>query len=115
MYTIFLALLGISLIPILIIALFPKKESFFEKSSIKGFGLGVYLMLVILLLKEATVDSNILNSGSWFLIGLLVSLLIGILFKEFHHHHNPEEKAHSHNKSSIWRILISDFQRRSRA
>lgn len=106
---IYLALAGVSVIPILITLLFPKKKEFFDKPSVRGFGLGVYLMLVVLLFSEAVEESSLLNAGVWFLVGLFISLMIGIVLKEFHHHHTEEEKVHSHNKSSTWRILISDF------
>lgn len=89
--------------------MFPKNKNFFALSEVRGFGLGVYLMLIILLLRESVEHSGFLVSGGWFFAGLLFSLLIGITLKEFHHHHSEEEKAHSHNKSSALRVLISDF------
>ncbi len=104
-----LYLAGISIIPILVALLFPKNKDFFQRHAVKGFGLGVYLMLVVLLLREAIEHSGFVNGSLLFACGLVISLLIGVVFKEFHHHHNDEEKAHSHNKSSIWRVLISDF------
>lgn len=106
---IFWALAGVAIIPILITILFPQNRSFFEKDSTKGFGLGVYLMLVIMLLRESFEHAGVLTGGMWFIAGLFISLLIGITFKEFHHHHTKEEAVHSHTKSSTWRILISDF------
>lgn len=105
----YLALIGVSIIPILIILLFPKDRSFFDKNGVKGFGLGVYLMLVILLLQEAIVYSGFIYGGGWFIGGLAFSVLIGFTLKEFHHHHTEEERGHSHNRSSTWRVLISDF------
>lgn len=109
MMSIYLSLAGVSIIPIITTLLFPKNKDFFQKHIVKGFGLGVYLMLVVLLLREAIEHSGFVNGGLLFVGGLFISLLIGVAFKEFHHHHNDEEKAHSHNKSSIWRVLISDF------
>jgi len=105
----YLALAGVSIIPVLIMLAFPKNRAFFDRSGVKGFGLGVYLMLVILLLRESIEQSGVVYSGGWFLAGLAFSLFLGVMFKEFHHHHTPEEKVHSHNKSSTWRVLISDF------
>lgn len=109
MNIIFLSLAGVSLIPIFATMLFPKNRSFFERHSVRGFGLGVYLMLVVLLLREAVEHSGFLNASIWFIIGLGISLLIGVFAKEFHHHHSSEERAHSHNKASIARVLVSDF------
>ena len=106
---IFLALAGVAIIPIVITILFPKHQEYFEKAVVRGFGLGVYLMLVIILLKEAIELGGAMKSLSWFGIGLLVSFIIGLVLKEFHHHHSPEEKEHRHNKSSMYRILMSDF------
>ncbi len=106
---VYIALAGVSIIPILITLLFPKNKDFFERNIVRGFGLGVYLMLVVLLLREAIEESSFLNGSIWFIVGLCISLCIGLTFKEFHHHHNEEEKSHSHNKSSIWRVLVSDF------
>jgi zinc transporter ZupT len=109
MTAIYLSLAGVSIIPILITLMFPKNRIFFDKNGVKGFGLGVYLMLVILLLREAIEHGGLATGGGWFFGGLAFSVLIGFTFKEFHHHHNEDEKAHSHNKSSTWRVLISDF------
>lgn len=109
MMSIYLSLAGVSIIPIIATLLFPKNKDFFQRHIVKGFGLGVYLMLVVLLLREAIEHSGFVNGGLLFIGGLFISLLIGVAFKEFHHHHNDEEKAHSHNKSSIWRVLVSDF------
>jgi len=105
----YLALAGVSIIPILITLMFPKNRSFFDRNAVKGFGLGVYLMLVVLLLRESIEQGGFATTGGWFIGGLAFSILIGLTFKEFHHHHSEEEKGHSHNKSSIWRLLISDF------
>lgn len=109
MNNILLSMAGVSLIPIFITILFPKNKDFFQKNAVRGFGLGVYLMLVILLLREATEHSGFAKGIIWFLLGLGISILIGVFSKEFHHHHSPEERAHRHNKASTMRILISDF------
>lgn len=106
---IYLAMAGVSIIPIIIVLLFPKNRNFFEKHAVRGFGLGVYLMLVILLMREAVEHSGAINALGWFIAGLALSVLIGFVLKEFHHHHSEAEKAHSHNKASTWRVLISDF------
>ncbi len=106
---IYFALTGISIIPILVALAFPKNKAFFQKHMVRGFGLGVYLMLVVLLLREAIEQRGFANGGLLFVGGLVISLLIGVAFKEFHHHHTEEERAHSHNRSSIGRVLISDF------
>ena len=105
----YLSLAGVSIIPILIALILPKNRAFFDRNGVKGFGLGVYLMLVILLLKEAIEHGGFVTGGGWFVAGLVFSVLIGVTLKEFHHHHSEEEKEHSHNKSSTWRVLISDF------
>ncbi len=107
--SIYLSLAGVSIIPILVALLFPKNKAFFQKNIVKGFGLGVYLMLVVLLLREAIEYSGFVNGSLLFVGGLCISLMIGVAFKEFHHHHNDEDRAHSHNRSSIWRVLVSDF------
>lgn len=109
MTLIYLSLASVSIVPVIITFLFPKNRAFFEKQAIKGFGLGVYLMLVVLLLREAIEHGGFITGGSWFLGGLAFSLFIGITLKEFHHHHSEAERAHSHNKASTWRVLISDF------
>ncbi len=109
MTIIYLCLAGVSIIPIIATLLFPRNKDFFQKNGVKGFGLGVYLMLVVLLLREAIEHSGFVNGSLLFGVGLVISLVIGVACKEFHHHHTDEEKSHSHNKGSIWRLLISDF------
>ncbi len=106
---IILALAGVSLVPIIIVALLPKDKSFFEKSAVKGFGLGVYLMLVFVLLSEAIEARGSIYGLSFLALGLIFSFFIGLIVKEFHHHHSDEEKISSHNQASTWRVLISDF------
>lgn len=109
MTMIYLSLAGVSIIPVIITLLFPQNKDFFQRHGVRGFGLGVYLMLVVLLLREAIEESSFLNGSLWFVAGLIVSVLIGVACKEFHHHHTPEEKIHSHNRGSTMRVLISDF------
>jgi zinc transporter ZupT len=106
---IFLSLASVALLPILIVAFLPKDKSFFDRGIVKGFGLGVYLMLVFVLLSEAIESKGITYGFGFLAVGLFISLLIGIYFKEFHHHHGDEEKQEIHSKASTWRILISDF------
>lgn len=104
-----LALAGVTIIPIIVVALLPRNRSFFEKSIVKGFGLGVYLMLVVVLLYEAVKENGVVPAFSWLIVGLVLSFIIGLLLKEFHHHHSDDEKVLTHNKASTWRILVSDF------
>lgn len=105
----YLALAGVSIIPLLLILLFPKNSDFFKRNIVRGFGQGIYLMLVVLLLREAVEHGGFVKASGWFICGLVLSITIGLVIKEFHHHHTEEEKAHSHNKTSTWRILVSDF------
>lgn len=106
---IILALIGVVVLPILVVAFLPRNKSFFEKSIVKGFGLGVYLMLVMVLFYESIESGGVVQGVTWLLVGLLFSFFIGFLFKEFHHHHSEEEKVLRHSKASTWRILFSDF------
>jgi len=106
---IILALAGVAIIPIIVVVFLPRDRSFFEKSLVRGFGLGVYLMLVILLFYEAVEEKGAATAFGWLLGGLAVSLVIGFLFKEFHHHHSEEEKQETHSRASTWRVLVSDF------
>lgn len=106
---IILALVGVVVLPLLVVAFLPRNKSFFEKSIVKGFGLGVYLMLVMVLFYESVENGGVNLGVTWLLVGLIFSFLIGFLFKEFHHHHSEEEKKSRHNRASTWRILISDF------
>lgn len=108
----FLALLGVAVIPPLTGLLLPKKKDFFKKDSIRGFGLGVYIALVILLFKESIEYGGGKNTLIWFFVGLVFSIGLGLYFKEFHHHHEHNEKDqhdHTHTKTSLIRLLISDF------
>jgi zinc transporter ZupT len=106
---IILALVGVVVLPLLVVAFLPRNKSFFEKSIVKGFGLGVYLMLVMVLFYESVESGGVSLGVTWLLAGLIFSLLIGFLFKEFHHHHSEEEKVFRHSRASTWRILVSDF------
>jgi len=105
----FFALLGVALIPILVVFFLPRERSFFEKGWVKGFGLGIYLMLVVVLLFESVEHEGAFMGLLWLVLGILISLAIGVYFKEFHHHHTEEESVHSHNLASTGRILVSDF------
>ncbi len=104
-----LVLAGVSIIPIALVAFLPRKESFFAHGAVRGFGLGIYLMLVVVLFTEAVEGGGSLAGTIWLLVGLLVSFLIGLSLKEFHHHHTEEDRAHSHSRASTSRILVSDF------
>lgn len=106
---VYLALAGVAIIPFIVIALFPRQEKYLEHVAVRGFGLGVYTILIVILLRESVEIGGLLNAGGWFAVGLALSLLIGLAVKEFHHHHSSEERAHRHNKGSTWRVLISDF------
>lgn len=87
----------------------PRRREFFEHKTVQGFGLGIYTALVIVLLREAFEESGAGPAFFWAIIGLVISLLIGVFVKEFHHHHSEAERVHNHNRASIWRILLSDF------
>ena len=43
---IFLALFLVGVVPVLFTFILPKKKIFFEKSVVKGFGLGIYTALI---------------------------------------------------------------------
>ncbi len=106
---IILILLGVAIIPLILVSFLPKDKSFFEKSLVKGFGMGIYMMLVLVLVLEGIEEVG-WNSGiMYFVVGLALSYLIGKSLKEFHHHHSNGEARHNHSKASAARILISDF------
>lgn len=102
------ALFLVALIPPLAILLLPQNRSFFDRPIVRGFGLGVYTALIAILLEEAFTHGGKI-AGIWFAVGIALSFVIGFFVKEFHHHHDHAEKAHRHNKASMFRILISDF------
>lgn len=104
-----LALIAISIIPLAIVSGLPKRELFFNHPIMKGFGLGVYASLVFMLLREGLEHGGILTTIIGVVIGLGVSVCIGLVFKEFHHHHSSGEESNHHTKASMWRILVSDF------
>lgn len=104
-----LVLAGVSLIPIAVVAFLPRDRSFFEKGLVRGFGLGIYLMLVVVLLTESVENIGSIGGIAWFACGLLLSLVIGLTLKEFHHHHNKQEAQHAHDQASASRVLVSDF------
>lgn len=91
--------------PIGIILLLPQNKGFFEKKSIRSIGVGLYIALIFILLKESA-EASVSLTLSWYVIGLVVSVLIGIFLP---HHHHTETGHHSHNKKDIVRILGSDF------
>ncbi len=109
MYTI-LSLIAISVVPMAIVSGLPKREQFFHHPMMKGFGLGVYASLVFMLLREGLEHGGTGTTIIWTVIGLVVSICIGLVFKEFHHHHDDNEGGDAHHtNASTWRILISDF------
>ena len=76
----FLALLGVAVIPPLTTFLLPKNKQFFKKDIVRGFGLGVYIALVVLLLKESLEHGGASNTIIWFFIGLVFSICLGLYF-----------------------------------
>lgn len=104
-----LALIAASILPMTIAYFMPSNKTFYSHRTVRGFGLGVYAALVVILLHEGVEHAGFAEAFSWFGIGLVVSVALGVYFKEFHHHHSDEEHAHSHTKTSISRILVSDF------
>lgn len=104
-----IALSLVAIVPPLLIVFLSKKTDFFENQTIRGFGLGIYSALIVVLLLEGMEHGGMITGGLWFLVGILASVLLGVLVKEFHHHHDHHEKAHRHNKASRLRLLISDF------
>lgn len=107
LYT-FGALALVAILPPLTILLLPRNRAFFDKSIVRGFGLGVYTALIAILLNEGLEHGGV-TAGIWFAVGITISFIIGFFIKEFHHHHDHTEKAHRHNKASMLRLLISDF------
>lgn len=109
----YLSLFLVAVIPSLFIFLLPKNKSFFERNLIKGIGLGVYTALLFILFQESFENSPTVIAFSGLLLGLVVSLLIGYYFKEFHHHHEAHDENdkhhHVHSKISATKILVSDF------
>lgn len=103
-----LMMLLVGVVPMGVILLLPKNKGFFHKRIVKGFGLGVYSALIIILLKEAFEHSAPIFGVTGLVVGFLISLAIGFYYKEFHHHHEPE-MHHTHNKGSSMKILVSDF------
>jgi len=101
-------LLLVGVVPAGIILLFPKNKGFFHNTLVKGFGLGVYAALIIVLLKETFEHSTPVIGITGLLVGFLISFLIGLYYKEFHHHHEPG-MHHTHGKGSATKILVSDF------
>ncbi len=104
-----LSLAVASLLPMTIAIFLPKRNNFYKSPVVQGFGLGVYSALIVLLFREGVEHSGTLSTMIWFVAGLVISVSIGIYLKEFHHHHTEEERNHRHTKTSITRILVSDF------
>jgi zinc transporter ZupT len=108
----YIALALVAFVPPLIIIFLPKDRKFFDNTMVRGFGLGVYTALILILLREGVEHGGITTAGIWFGIGLVISFIIGLLVKEFHHHHEHDihnHHDHSHNKASMFRLLVSDF------
>lgn len=97
-----------SVLPISIVYFMPKDRTWYHKPAVRGFGLGVYAALVILLFREGS-EHGAGEAVLWGAVGLAISIAIGFFYKEFHHHHTDTEHAHSHTRSSTTRILVSDF------
>lgn len=95
----------IAFVPIGIILLLSKNKDFFEKTSTKSLGFGLYLALILILLKESA-EAGVSNALFWYTVGILISLLIGVLLP--HHHHTQAEK-HQHSTKDVVRTLGSDF------
>jgi zinc transporter ZupT len=108
----FIALILVGLVPALVIFLLPTEKSFFHKPLVRGFGLGVYTALIYMLMSESIEHGGIGQSALWFGIGVALSFIIGYIVKEFHHHHEHDKNNshdHGHSKSSMVKILVSDF------
>lgn len=109
---IYIAIMAVAFIPPLVILFLPKNKAFFEKPVVRGFGLGVYSALVVILLREGAEHGGLLVGSLWFTVGLILSFIIGLLVKEFHHHHEHDASNHhdhAHTKASTLRLLVSDF------
>lgn len=109
MSILFIQLFLAGVLPALLVFFLPKNPSFFQKDWVKGFAIGVYLALIVLLIRESLADSGLQGTITWYGAGLLGSFFIGLFVKEFHHHHSESESKHIHNKTSTIRIFISDI------
>ncbi len=108
----YIALVLVGVIPALVIFLLPKEKGFFHKPIVRGFGLGVYTALIYMLMSESIEHGGIGQSALWFGIGIVLSFIIGLVVKEFHHHHEhdtADHHDHGHSKASMFKILVSDF------
>lgn len=108
----YIALALVAFVPPLVIIFLPKDKKFFDTSIVRGFGLGVYGALISILLMEGIEHGGTTTALIWFIVGLVISFIIGFLVKEFHHHHEHDTDGnhdHSHNRASMWRLLVSDF------
>ncbi len=109
MSILFIQLFLAGILPALLVFFLPKNPSFFQKDWVRGFAIGVYLALIVLLVRESLADSGLQGTITWYGAGLLGSFFIGLFVKEFHHHHSESESKHIHNKTSTIRIFISDL------
>lgn len=100
----FIALAFIALLPIGIVRLFPQQRKFFKGFFIRGFGLGAYGALIVILIGEVGKE-NIQTVEIFYTLGIIISIVIGMFF--VHHHH--EETETTHKKKDVLRILGSDF------
>lgn len=105
----FFALALIVIIPPLLIIFLSRKTDFFDNPTLRGLGLGIYSALIVILLWEGMELGGVVTGGLWFSLGIAISVILGVLVKEFHHHHDHHEKTHRHNKASRLRLLVSDF------
>jgi zinc transporter ZupT len=97
----------VAFLPMVIVMLLPKSKNFFENKFVRGFGLGAYIALVIILLKEVGEHSP-KDAITWYVVGIVLSLIIGLIFK--HHHHQSDDEGHlNHSSKDIIRILGSDI------
>lgn len=100
-----LAQLLVVFVPVLLIIFFARFFDFSRNKAVKFLGLGIYLGLICILLKESF-EHSFLNTIIFFFLGVLISFVIGLFFT--HHHHSKNEN-HTHNKKDVVRILGSDF------
>jgi zinc and cadmium transporter len=93
------------ILPIILLFFLPQNMEFFQRRTTKAFGIGLYLSLIIILLKESFENSISLSLFVYF-VGILFSIIIG---KFITHHHHDSDENHLHNKKDVVRILTSDF------
>ena len=100
-----LAQLSVVFVPVLLIIFFARFFDFTKNKIVKFLGLGIYLGLICILLKESF-EHSFINTIFFFILGIIISFIIGLFFT--HHHHSKNEN-HTHNKKDVVRILGSDF------